>query len=305
MSSLETGLRFCGMVEEPPRPGANGSNTSPVSVAVSSTTSVAILASEPVTRARKAIVSAMVSRAVCQAMAGRASPSSSISASATSSPRPCSEASVPAAPANWPVSTRGRSWSSRSRCRSIGRQPHRRLVAEGDRQRVLEVRAPGHRRVPVFASEAREPVPDGNEVRFHQVQRIANLEHDACVLDVLRGRAPMDVAPCIPLAEGGEAVDQRHDGVADPVHLLAHEFHVDQVRVRLGGYLGRGRLRDDAEPGLDARQRRLDIQPFLRLPALGKHRPHGVRAEEVPVNPAVDDGDWHRPAFPRCRRPPA
>ena len=184
-----------------------------------------------------------------------------------------------------------------------GRQPHRRLVAEGDRERVLEMRAPGHRRVPVFAGEARQPVPDGEKVGFHQLQRIADLEHDARVLDVLRGRAPMDVTPRIPPADGGEAVDQRHDGVADPVHLLAHEFHVDEVRIRLGGNLGRGLLRDDAEPPLDPRQRRLDIQPLLHLPALGKHRPHGVRAEQVPVDSAVDDGDWHRPALPPL--PPA
>ena len=184
-----------------------------------------------------------------------------------------------------------------------GRQPHRRLVAEGDRQRVLEMRASGHRRVPVFARKARQPVANGEQVRFHENQRVADLEHDARVLDVLRGRAPMDVAPRIPLAEGGEAVDQRHDGVADPVYFLAHEVHVDEVRVGPGGNLGRGLFRDDAEPPLHPRQRRLDIQPLLHLPALGKHRPHGGRAEEVPVDSAVDDGDWHRPALPPL--PPA
>ena len=184
-----------------------------------------------------------------------------------------------------------------------GRQPDGCLVAEGDRQRVLEMRAPGHRRVPVFAGKARQPVANGEQVRFHEGQRVADLEDDARVLDVLRGRAPMDVAPRIPLAKGGEAVDQRHDGVADPVHLLAHEFHVDEARIRPGRNLGRRVLRDDAEPPLDPRQRRLDIQPLLHLPALGEHGPHGVRAEEVPVDSAVDDGDWHRPALPPL--PPA
>ena len=42
---------------------------------------------------------------------------------------------------------------------------------------------------------------------------------------------------------------------------------------------------------------------FCILPALGKHRAHGLGAEEVPVDPAVDDGDWHRSALPPL--PPA
>ena len=45
ISSQEIGLRFCGMVEEEPRPVTNGSNTSPISVCIISMTSVAILAS--------------------------------------------------------------------------------------------------------------------------------------------------------------------------------------------------------------------------------------------------------------------
>ena len=184
-----------------------------------------------------------------------------------------------------------------------GRQPDRRLVAEGDRKRVLEMRAPGHRRVPVLSGKACKAAPDSDEVRLNQVERVADLEYDARVLDVLRGRAPMDIAPRIPLADGGKAVDQRHDGVADPVHLLTHEVHVEQVRIRLGRNLGRRRLRDDAEPPLDPRQRRFDVQPLLHLAALGEHGPHGVRAEEVPVDSAVDDGDWHRPALPPL--PPA
>ena len=53
MNSQEMGLRFCGMVEEEPRPSWKGSNASPTSVCIISMTSVAILASVPVTRPRK------------------------------------------------------------------------------------------------------------------------------------------------------------------------------------------------------------------------------------------------------------
>jgi hypothetical protein len=41
MSSLEIGLRFCGIVEDAPRPGTKGSETSPSLVAIISMTSVA------------------------------------------------------------------------------------------------------------------------------------------------------------------------------------------------------------------------------------------------------------------------
>lgn len=65
MSSLEIGLRFCGIVEDAPRPGMKGSETSPSSVAIISMTSVAISASELVTRPRKVTTSAIPSRVTC------------------------------------------------------------------------------------------------------------------------------------------------------------------------------------------------------------------------------------------------
>ena len=74
MSSQEIGLRFCGMVEDEPRPCTNGSNASPTSVCIISMTSVAILASVPVTRPRNETVSARPSRATCQAIGGRPRP---------------------------------------------------------------------------------------------------------------------------------------------------------------------------------------------------------------------------------------
>ena len=120
ISSDEIGLRFCGMVEEPPRPFTKGSCASPPnSVAIISMMSVAILASVPVTRPRKPTASARPSRATCQVIGGCARPSSAQNASCTASPLSPSEAEVPAAPANWPISARGRSCSRRSACRSM------------------------------------------------------------------------------------------------------------------------------------------------------------------------------------------
>ena len=66
-----------GMVDEAPRPGTNGSDSSPNSVADIIITSVAILPSVPVMRPSKVTASVMPSRATCQVMEGWFSPSSS------------------------------------------------------------------------------------------------------------------------------------------------------------------------------------------------------------------------------------
>ena len=70
INSLEIGLRFCGMVDDAPRPGTNGSDTSPNSVEAIIITSVAILPSVPVIRPSKDTASAMPSRATCQVIEG-------------------------------------------------------------------------------------------------------------------------------------------------------------------------------------------------------------------------------------------
>ena len=120
ISSQEIGLRFCGMVEEPPRPGACGSATSATSVCINSMTSVANLLSEPVSSPHQETSSAKPSCATCQGISGSARSSSRASPASTSAPRSPSEASVPTAPPNSTRSTRGRSSAKRSRIRSRG-----------------------------------------------------------------------------------------------------------------------------------------------------------------------------------------
>ena len=65
-----TGLRFCGIAEEPPRPSAAGSNTSAISVCISSETSRAILPRVPVSKPQKAPTSVTRSRSACQGRSG-------------------------------------------------------------------------------------------------------------------------------------------------------------------------------------------------------------------------------------------
>ena len=93
-----TGLRLCGMVDDPPRPGAAASATSPTSVWESSTTSPPILAAVPATMPRLAASSAGRWRAECQGRAGSARPSSAAKRAITSGPRVPKTARVPAAP---------------------------------------------------------------------------------------------------------------------------------------------------------------------------------------------------------------
>ena len=107
-------MRFCGMVEDEPRPSWNGSNTSSTSVCIISFTSKAILPQMPVTRPRKQPTSAMRSCTVCQAISGWARSSSLASSTWVRRPSLPSDDSVPAAPPN--SNTNVRSLSCFSRC---------------------------------------------------------------------------------------------------------------------------------------------------------------------------------------------
>ena len=71
-----TGLRLCGMVDEPPRPSPEGSKASPTSVCIISETSRAILPQVPARIANTDAASAMRSRWVCQGASGSGSSSS-------------------------------------------------------------------------------------------------------------------------------------------------------------------------------------------------------------------------------------
>ena len=119
-----TGLRFCGIVEEPPRPGADGSAASAISLCASSETSRAILPRTPTTFPHAAASAAKRSRSACHGNAGSVRPSSRARASATSSPRPPSDARVPDAPPNCKMLASPSARSSPARVRrSAASQP--------------------------------------------------------------------------------------------------------------------------------------------------------------------------------------
>ena len=141
--SQPIGLRFCGMVELPPLPGAAGSLASATSDCISQHHVVGGLGQRAAQHARTSSRAPRCRRApTCQGMAGqgeveflrRAPPR-------RAGPSAPSEASVPTAPPNCSRSTRGRSCASRSRMVIERIEPERDLVAEGDGQGLLRMGA--------------------------------------------------------------------------------------------------------------------------------------------------------------------
>ena len=75
-----------------------------------------------------------------------------------------------------------------------GGEPQRALEAEGDRQRMLGVGTPGHRRVAVAACQVDQGSLGARQILADQVQRRAQLQHQAGIHDVLGRRSPVHIA---------------------------------------------------------------------------------------------------------------
>ena len=58
-----------------------------------------------------------------------------------------------------------------------GGEPQRALEAEGDRQRMLGVGAPGHRRVAVTARQVDQGSLAARQILVDQLERLAQLQH--------------------------------------------------------------------------------------------------------------------------------
>ena len=68
------------------------------------------------------------------------------------------------------------------------------LVAEADRRRLLQMAAPGHRRIAVAKRQPGQRIRDGGEFDVDQRECVAHLQHRRGVGDVLCSRAPVTVA---------------------------------------------------------------------------------------------------------------
>ena len=168
--------------------------------------------------------------------------------------------------------------------------------AEGDRHRLLQIAAAGHRRVAVFGREIRQQARDRRHVSLDEIERVADLQHIGGIGDVLRG--------CAPVAPFTEAVGaQRHDlldhaehGIADPLGLRLELGEIDVLEPALALDLLRGAFRNHPQPCLNARERRLDFEIVPRPRLVREHAPHCRRAEDVLKNPRVERGCGHEQA---------
>ena len=216
-AAAPTGLRLCGIVEEPPRPGAAGSNASPTSVCIISVTSRAILPQVP---ARMPKHGGDLGEAVAVGVPGRVGQ------------RQVEQRGEPLGDAEAVLAQRGqraRGAAELQRQRfaaqpqqPLARAPQRRGIAgklepERHRQRVLHQRARDRERAAVASGERDEALDRDIEIGQQRVDRRAKLQHQRGVDDILAGGAPMHEAGGFAVARGDrlrERVDHGDGEVA-------------------------------------------------------------------------------------------
>ena len=154
------------------------------------------------------------------------------------------------------------------------RCPYRTLEPEGCRYSLLQVRAPGHRRVAKLARTPCKPARERDEVAPQMLERAAHLEHQRGVENILRGRTQMDVARGLFARGAAKLAHQRGHRHASLARALGDSLHsqiLDTRRPgnRLGDWLGH-----QAKLGFGPRQRGLDVEHQLEMRRVGKERAH-------------------------------
>ena len=152
------------------------------------------------------------------------------------------------------------------RGRGRPRRARSRIVAEGDPAAPDAARAAGHQgRLVGLGQPIERAWPTA--WRSATISACAGLElqHHAGVQHVLGGRAEMemDTRRGRRRRPGVERAQRRHQRMLDAADLGGDFIQIDVGDLRLGGDLGRRRLRNDAELGLRQRQRGLIVEPCL------------------------------------------
>ena len=107
------------------------------------------------------------------------------------------------------------------------RQINRGLVAERHRQRLLQMGAARHRRIAIALRETGEDAAQFGDILLDDFKAGAHLQDHGGVHDVLRGRAPMHVAPGL-AALLHHLVHQRQNRIADDVGLAAQQVEIER-----------------------------------------------------------------------------
>ena len=131
------------------------------------------------------------------------------------------------------------------------------------------------------------------DVVLDDSERLADLQNGGGVGDVLRGGAPMRPFAEPVLAQLDELLHHRQHRIADALGRFLEFGHVDLAGVAMAHDLGGGVFRDDAEPALRARQRRLEVEIFLHAIFVRPHLAHRRRGENVAKHRGIEDGRGH------------
>ena len=170
---------------------------------------------------------------------------------------------------------------------------NRGLVAEGHRQRLLQMGAARHRRVAMAPREIGEDAPQIGDIHFDDLQPRAQLQHHRGVHDVLGSRAPMHVTAGL-AALFCHLMDQRQDRVADDIGLAAQQIEIERRDVGTLGDFRRGFRRDHAAARLGFCKCDLDLDVARDQAEIRKHLAHGRRAEGVAEQDGIEDGGGGR-----------
>ena len=213
-STDETGLRFCGIVDETPCPEPAASATSPTSVCASNVMSRPIFPQAPASAASAAPTSVTRTRFVCQGSVGCASPSLRAKSSATAGPSTPNAPSVPAAPPSCAARPSERTRSSQAVASSRPDEPTRRNEPERRRDGLLKQRAGGHHALAVLPGQRRCGRHGCRRVVERQPARPRGNEHRRAVEDVLARCAAVHPV-------GGRRADPRPQRADERLHGIA------------------------------------------------------------------------------------
>ena len=225
-----TGLRLCGMVEEPPRPSPEGSKASPTSVCIISETSRAILPQVPARMANTEAASAMRSRWVCQGASGSGS-LSSLRQPSGDRQSVVAERGERAGRAAELQRQRLAAQSLQPRARAMQRRGiFGELEPERHRQRMLQPGAGDHGGVAMLTRQFGKARDGAIDVGEQRIDAGAQGQHGGGIDHVLAGGAPMHIARGVGVGlgdVGGQRLDERDREIAGPRRGLGQRGEVE------------------------------------------------------------------------------